>query len=270
MPRSIALLVDEAGNVDEPVAREVHLQQVSLRTAELEQERAAAAEEAGAVGDDAPKDPGAVVAAVVGRGGLEREGVALEQRQLGRWHVRHDAGHDVGMSFEGTRHGSEQIAAVGLHAVASRAGDGPLVEVGRHDPRAGPVHGQGLRDRPGPGAEIDRRAIRRQALHGATRERLALPARNVDTGIDADLQPAEHNTPGDPGERLSREATPDERVEKLNVPGRAGEELFRLLLCSDEPAGREPCGKRLDLARQRHVRNQIRLGAAASARPCRP
>ena len=46
---------------------------------------------------------------------------------------------------------------------------------------------------PAAGAEVDRRAVARQALGGAARERLALPARDVDAGIDADLQAAEHD-----------------------------------------------------------------------------
>jgi hypothetical protein len=84
---------------------------------------------------------------------------------------------------------------------------------------------QGPGDTPGPGAQIDRRAGRRQALHGATREWLAVPAWHVDTGNDADLEAAERGAPGDPGQWLAREAASDERAEEVEIAGRAGPEI---------------------------------------------
>src|ERR1019366_3081026 len=203
-------------------------ERVGLLTAELEQERTAATEEAGALGHDAPEDLGAVAAAVVGEPRLEREGVTRQQRQRGRRHVWHDANDDVDASFEHARQRGEQVAAVGLHAVGCRAGHGTLVDVGSHDARSGPGRGQGLGDRSGPGAEIDRSAGRWQALDGATSERLTLPPRYVDTGINADLHVAERDAPGDPGEWLARESTPDERVEEVGIAGRAREQLVCL------------------------------------------
>src|SRR5207245_11216398 len=107
----------------------------------------------------------------------------------------------------------------------------------------------------GPGADIDRRPGVRQALDGATRERLALPAWNVHTGIDADLQSAEGDPPDDPGEWLAREATTDQRVETHGIAGRDIEELGRLLLRRNEPGAREQRGERLEVGGQRHARH---------------
>ena len=87
----VTVFVDENGDVDVAEAREVVAERIGLLTAELEQERTAGPEEAGAVPQDAPEDLGAVGAAVVEQGRLEREGVARQQRQRGRRNVWDDA-----------------------------------------------------------------------------------------------------------------------------------------------------------------------------------
>src|SRR4029077_14431788 len=110
--------------------------------------------------------------------------------------------HDVDASLERARKRGEQVSNVDLDAVCRRAGSGPLVEGGRDDARARVVAGQRPRDRSRPGAEIDRRTVSRQPFRCAPRERLSLPAGNVDTGIDANLQAAKRDPPGDPREWL--------------------------------------------------------------------
>jgi hypothetical protein len=97
-------------------------------------------------------------------------------------------------------------------------------------------------------------------------ERFALPAWNVDAGIDPDLQAAERDVPGDPGERLARETTRDERVEELGIAGRASEELVCLLFRRDEPGAREQRDELLGIVRHRHAYDCTTLaGEAASA-----
>ena len=63
-------------------------------------------------------------------------------------------------------------------------------------------------DGTGPRAQVDRRAGRRQQLHGAAGQLLGLPAGHVDAGIDAELEVAEGDAAGDPGQRFAREAAP--------------------------------------------------------------
>ncbi len=114
-----------------------------------------------------------------------------EQCQRGCRHIGNHSDDDIGVTFERAGQHGEQIAAVGLHAVGGRAGNGTLVEVGRDDPRTGAARGQDLGHRAGACAEINGYAVGWKALDGATREGLALPAWNVDTRIDADLQTTE-------------------------------------------------------------------------------
>src|SRR5207245_390165 len=113
-----------------------------------------------------------------------------------------------------------------------------------HDAGTGVAAHQGPGDRSGPGAEIDRRTVSWQPLHGATRQWLTLPAGNVDTRIDADFQAAERDPPRDPCQWLAREAARDQRVEELDVAGGARDELVGLLVCRDEPRTREHGGRR--------------------------
>src|ERR1700704_2004332 len=96
----VAVFVVEDLEVDEAVARQVVREGAGLLSAELEEERAAAAEIAGAVDHDTPEDLGAVAAAVVRQRCLEHEGVALQERQRRRRYVRHDADHHVDASDE--------------------------------------------------------------------------------------------------------------------------------------------------------------------------
>src|SRR5947199_96835 len=220
-----------------------------LHAPEFEQETTAAAEEPGALGKHAPENLGAVRAAIIGQGRLERERVALQQGQRRRWHVRHDADHDVDPSFERAWQGCEQIALVGLHSVRGRAGYRTLVDVGRDNARAWPGRGQGPGDCSSPGADIDRRAGRRQPIDGPTRHRLALPPRNVNTGIDANLHPAERDAPGNPGQWLAGQPALDERAEELDITSGAGEKLVGLLLRGDKPGAREQRRERLEVKR---------------------
>src|SRR5260370_9997180 len=240
----VTVFVDEDADVDIAEAGEVVAERRSLSAAELEQKRAAAPYESGSVPQHASEDCGPVGSAVVGERRLERERVALQARQCGGRYGRHYADDDVDAPFERPWQSGEQVPQVDLYAVRPRAGNRPLVEVGGHDVRARAVAHQGSCDRAGPGTQIDGCTISWQALDGATRQRLTLPARNVDTRIDADLQGAERDPPGDPGEWLAREAARDERVEDLAITGRASKELVSLLFRRDEPGPREHRGKR--------------------------
>ena len=75
------------------------MQALGLAGAELQEERAAGAQEARGAGDGAAQVGRAVVAAVVGERGLEGEGVALEQAELGGRDVGHDADDGVDLAF---------------------------------------------------------------------------------------------------------------------------------------------------------------------------
>ena len=66
--------------------------------------------------------------AVVGPRRLERERVALQEPQLGRRHVGHDADDDVDAALQPARQRGEEVAGEGLHAVRRRAGDRARVE----------------------------------------------------------------------------------------------------------------------------------------------
>src|SRR5438094_1905815 len=183
----VALFVGEYGDVEVTEARQVVPECVALPTSAFEQERTAAAEELATVDQDTAENVGAVGAAIVSQRRLERERVTLEQRQRQRRAVRHDADDDVDAAFERAWDRLEQVALVDLQAVRDRAGDRMLVDVGRDNARAWPGRAQGPGDRSSPGADIDRRTGRRQPLDSAPRQRLTLPARNIDSGINADL-----------------------------------------------------------------------------------
>src|SRR5207302_9171086 len=106
--------------------------------------------------------------------------------------------------------------------------------------------------------------VSREALDGTKRERLALRARDVYTGIDAKLHAAEPDAPGDPGEWLAGQPARDERVEMLRVAGRACEEFFRLVVRRDESSSRQSLGEHLEF---RGCRRQGRLKMYPVAEP---
>ena len=167
--------------------------------------------------DRAAQDRAAVRTAVVGDRRLERERVALEQVQLGRRDVGHDAGDDVDRPAQRGVERREEVAAVRLDAVGQRARDRRRLDVGRQHPRA--ARRQHRRDRAAAGAEVDRRrpraAVRRRGEQRAAAlgEQLGLPARDVDAGRDDDRQVAERRAAGDPGERLAGQAALDRRLQ---------------------------------------------------------
>ena len=108
-------------------------------------------------------------------------------------------------------------------------------------------------DRPAPGAEVDRDAGRGQARRRALGEWLALPARDVDAGIDPDPQPAELDRPGDPRQRLARLAPRDHRLEPRTIAGRSGQQLRGLLVGGDEPAAHQQLGQAVEIIRHPHA-----------------
>src|SRR6202165_1367665 len=240
----ITVLIDENADVDIVEAREVVAERAGLMTAQLEQQRTASPQESRRVGEHASQDLAAVAPAGVGERRLECERIALQQWQGGRRHVGHHADDHVDAPLERAGKRREQVAEVDLDAVRHRAGNGPLVEVGRDDARAGVLAHQRPRDRSRPGAEIDGRPVVRQPLRGATRQRLTLPAGDVDARIDADLQAAKGDPPDNPCEGLARKAARYQRVEELAIPGRAREKRVGLLVCGDEPGARQHRGKR--------------------------
>ena len=247
----VAVIVDEHPDPGVSELGEVVTERVGLLAAELEQERTAGAQQPNAAAKDAPEDLGAVATAVVEPRRLEREGVALQQAQLGRRHVGHGADHDVDAPRERARQRGEQVAAVDLHPVGRRTGDRPLVDVRRDHPCIGTVRRQRPGDRAASGADIDRRADRRQSLDGAECERLGLPPGHVHPGIDADIHTTERDAPGDPGERLAGEPAADERLEDTGVAARAREQFPRLLAGRDKAGAREPRRKCLGLVWRR-------------------
>src|SRR5207244_10009507 len=206
----VTVLVDENADVDITEAREIAAQQSGLFASELKQKGAAAPKEPGRVPQHASEDLSAVRSAVVGEGRLEREGVPLQQRQLGRGHVGHDADDDVDAAFERAGEWGKPIAEIGLPAIRGRAGDGTRVDVGGDDTRRGTAAHQGPGDRAAPGAEVDRRPASRQACDGALRECFAVPAWDVDARVDADLEVAERGPSGNPRQWLAREAPRDQ------------------------------------------------------------
>ena len=130
-----------------------------------------------------------------------------------------------------------------------------LVELGGHDPSSPPLVGQSLGDRTRASAEIYRSATRRQALDRAKRERLALPARDIDTFMNLYLETAERHFPGYPSEWLAGQAAVEERSEKLGVTRRALEKLGGLFACGDTAGAREQSGERVEVLRDRHRGN---------------
>ena len=164
----------------------------------------------------------------------------MQQPQLRGRDVGHDAHDDVDARLQAGGHGVEEVAAMGLDAVGARARHGALVDVAADDAGVRAALHEDPRHRAAPGAQVDRGAAGGQALGGAPRELLALPPRDVDARIDPDLQAAERRGPGDPGQRLAREATRHEGVEQRAVVARARQELGRLLLRGDEARVGQP------------------------------
>src|SRR5207248_11022540 len=239
----VTVLVDENADVDITEAREIAAQQSGLFASELKQKGAAAPKEPGRVPQYASEDLGAVRSAVVGERRLECEGVPLQQRQVGRRHIRHHTDDYIDAAFERAGERGKQIPEIGLHTVRPRTGNGSLVDVGGDDPRRRTAAHQGPANRAAPGAEVDRRPTCWQPRDGAPRERLAVPAWDVDARCDADLELAERAPSGDPRQWLPGEASSDQRVEDRVIPGRALEELGGFFLRSDEPRARQDRGK---------------------------
>jgi hypothetical protein len=90
------------------------------------------------------------------------------------------------------------------------------------------------------------------------RQLLALPSWDVDTGIDLDLQTAELRPPGDPGQWLTGQATPDELAEELSISPGPVDQLLRLFVGGEEAGSREQGGKLVLATGHRHFRNTCR------------
>src|SRR5580704_14665949 len=248
----VAILVAEDGLVDVAEALKLVGQHSGLVTAELEHERAPVPEKAPGVAENASQDVGAVGAAVVGERRFEREGVPLEQWQLGGRHVGDDADDDVDAAYEFSGQRREEVVAIHLHADRGGARDRTLVDVGGYDTGARAMHGEDAGDRAGSGAEVNGCPIRWQAVDRALHERLGEPARHVDAGIDAYGEAAERGLPGDPGEWLAGEPASDRRIEEFIVAGGVGKQFLRLLLRRDEAFAAEQCTERRVIVRYHH------------------
>ena len=125
-------------------------------------------------------------------------------------------------------------------AQAARA----LVDLGRDDPCVRAVGAEDGGDGAAAGAEVNRDAMVREALHGPERQLLALPARDVDAVVDLDLDAAEGDAAGDPRKRLAGEAPGDQHLEPRCVTARAGQQLVGLLLGGHKAAGLQPRDQR--------------------------
>ncbi len=163
------------------------------------------------------------------------------------------ADDDVDKSLEPGRQRREQVPQIGLDAVRHCTGDRAPVQVGGHNSRLGAPEDKDLGDGSGPGADLDRDTGRGQALQRAPSQGLALPSRHVDARFDADLQAAERHRSRDPGQRLPRQTTPDERGEALVVAVRASKELAGLLVGGDESGPREHSDQSLVAVRNLHA-----------------
>src|SRR4051812_2437457 len=118
----------------------------------------------------------AITAAVVGERGLEGEGVALEQAELGGRDVGHDADDDVDLSFERAWERVEEIAFEDLDAVGACTGDGACVDLARDDGGSRTAGAEHRGDRAGPGAEVNGSATAWwETFRGTERQLLALP-----------------------------------------------------------------------------------------------
>jgi hypothetical protein len=97
-------------------------------------------------------------------------------------------------------------------------------------------------DRAGTRAHVDRRAVRREQLRRAQRERLGVWTRNVDARVDQNPDAAEHRAAGDPCQRLAGQPARDHRVEFAHAISGGREQLGGLVIRREEAARSEPCG----------------------------
>ena len=189
--------------------------------------------------DDAPHDLQAVVAAVE----RTRRFVALhvdgEESPFSSRHVRRHCGHDIDDGRLVHRRG--QVTDDRTHTVARRAPRRAQIDVDPDDERIRTAVLQPRRDRATTRAQIHRHATRREHAGCAPSQILGLHTRDVDTGIDAQHEPAELDAPGDPGQRFADLAATQTGVE-LGRIGRVGEQLTRFVLRCDAPRRRESCG----------------------------
>ena len=144
--------------------------------------------------------------AVEGTTGLVGHDVAGEQVQRSRRDVGehgaehvHRSGHPVGQRLvEG--------ALPHVDPVAPGTGGGHGVDLGGHDPCAGPPVREHGRHRPGPRGHVDGRAARWEQVGGPPGQGLGLPAGHVDTGVDRPRRGRRTGStrPARPGARRTR------------------------------------------------------------------
>ena len=113
-------------------------------------------------------------------------------------------------AFERAWERVEEVACEDLDAVGPCAGDGALVDLRRDDAGIGAARRAARRRSHRCRCRGRWRCRRfREALRGAQRQMLALPARDVDAGVDPDRDATERDAAGDPRERLAGEAPLD-------------------------------------------------------------
>ncbi len=201
-------------------------QRVVLVPAQLEHEPPATPQQPRGVGDDPAHQVEAVTPAVEGPSRLVATDVGGEEAQVRGGdvgsHRRHDVEHPV----------AERTTEIARHrrdAVAPGAGGGAEIDVHTHNrgrgDRCPEVHGHG----PGPGAQVGGAPPGGKQRRGESRQRLALEARDIDTGIDAHGLAAEPHRPHDPRQRLTLFAPAHPRFERAGV-GCGPDELVRLLV----------------------------------------
>ena len=131
-----------------------------------------------------------------------------------------------------------EVAPARDHAVSRGAAHRALVEVDPDDmgrgTRARECEGESAR----PGAQIEREPARREERHRARDHLLALPPRDVDAGVDEDLEPGEVAPPRDPGQGFAVQAPFEHGAGGRLVLG-GEEEIERLVLGGDEAVARE-------------------------------
>ena len=97
-------------------------------------------------------------------------------------------------------------------------------------------------------------ALDGEAFGGSPGEGLRVPAGHVDAGVDAQLEAAERDPAGDPGDGLPCQASGHQRVEQRTVAGRPAEEVLGLLVGGDEPGLPEEVGQRVEIVGGGHDR----------------
>ena len=177
------------------------------------------------------------------RGVLEGQRVAGEQAERGGRDVGHDGHDDVGPTPQRRRHRGEQVALPGLDPVGPGAGDRPAVAVGRHDPRRRSRRPEGGGDGARPRAQVDGPAVGGEAGAGPPGQLQALPAGDVDPGVDDDGLFAEVGPAGDPGQGLAGQAPVDQRLQQGQVVAGAGDQVPGLLLGRDAAGSGQLCGQ---------------------------